>query len=78
MWTGYLIQAGLSRNFPFPRTEDLIKKGTISGGMIPKVRACTDALSGGVEKAHIINGKKPHALLQEIFTDSGIGTMIKR
>lgn len=58
--------------------DDMIKDGTISGGMIPKVRACLKALERGVKKAHIINGKIPHALLLEIFTDQGIGTEIVR
>ncbi|HOJ43802.1 MAG TPA: acetylglutamate kinase [Syntrophorhabdaceae bacterium] len=54
----------------------LIEKKTISGGMIPKVTCCLDALSAGVKETHIINGKILHAILLEIFTDSGIGTKI--
>lgn len=54
----------------------LIQKGTIKGPMIPKVEACLRALKGGVEKAHIIDGRTKHALLLELFTDEGIGTMI--
>ncbi|MEW6325860.1 MAG: acetylglutamate kinase [Nitrospirota bacterium] len=57
-------------------TQRLIRKGTISSGMIPKVQACLDALEGGVTKAHIIDGRVPHALLLELFTDKGIGTEI--
>jgi acetylglutamate kinase len=56
--------------------ERLIQDGTISGGMIPKVRCALDAVSGGVEKVHIVNGKQLHALLLEIFTDRGVGTEI--
>ncbi len=56
--------------------QQLIRKGTISSGMIPKVQACLDALEGGVTKAHIIDGRVPHALLLELFTDKGIGTEI--
>ena len=56
--------------------EDLIEKKVISGGMIPKVKACIRALERGVKKIHIINGKIPHGLLLEIFTDKGIGTEI--
>jgi acetylglutamate kinase len=52
----------------------LIKKGVISGGMIPKVQACLHALKAGVHKTHIIDGTQPHALLLEIFTPEGIGT----
>ncbi|HOJ71365.1 MAG TPA: acetylglutamate kinase [Syntrophorhabdaceae bacterium] len=54
----------------------LIKKKTISGGMIPKVTCCIDAIKGGVKETHIINGRIPHAILLEVFTDSGIGTKI--
>ena len=55
----------------------MIKEKTISGGMIPKIECAADALEEGVEKVHIINGKKRHALLLELFTDKGIGTEIK-
>ena len=58
--------------------EELINSGVVSGGMIPKIRACLRALERGGKKAHIINGKIPHALLLEIFTDQGIGTEIVR
>lgn len=54
----------------------LIKNKTVSGGMIPKVGCCIDALQGGVEETHIIDGRVPHAILLEVFTDSGIGTQI--
>ncbi|NKB80442.1 MAG: acetylglutamate kinase [Nitrospirales bacterium] len=57
-------------------TERMIKKGTISEGMLPKVRACLTGLDGGVHKAHIIDGRIPHSILLEIFTDKGIGTEI--
>ncbi len=55
---------------------DMIASGEIDQGMIPKVVACIDALDGGVGRAHILNGNKPHSVLAEIFTDKGIGTMI--
>ena len=55
-----------------------ISDGTITGGMIPKVFCCLDAIKLGVEKAHIIDGRVPHAILQEVFTESGIGTQIIR
>ncbi|MFT5206329.1 MAG: acetylglutamate kinase [Candidatus Omnitrophota bacterium] len=58
--------------------EGLIADGTITAGMIPKVRACLRAMDRGVKKAHIINGTTPHALLLEIFTEQGIGTEIVR
>jgi len=58
--------------------EELINEGVISGGMIPKVEACINALNKGVESVHIINGKIPHSILLEIFTEKGIGTMVVR
>ena len=54
----------------------MIRKGEIKGGMIPKVECAMGALKTGVGKAHIINGIRPHALLLELFTDSGIGTQV--
>ena len=56
--------------------EVLIANKTVSGGMIPKVSCCLDALQGGVQETHIIDGRVPHAILLEVFTDSGIGTQI--
>lgn len=56
--------------------DDLIAKGVIQGGMIPKVRACVRSVKGGVRKTHIIDGRIPHALLLEIFTQEGVGTEI--
>ncbi|GHU64076.1 acetylglutamate kinase [Spirochaetia bacterium] len=58
--------------------EALKRDGIVSKGMIPKVDCCTLALDGGVKKAHIIDGRLPHALLIELFTDEGIGTMLER
>jgi acetylglutamate kinase len=54
----------------------LIDEGTVSGGMLPKVQACTRALDGGVKKTHIVDGRVTHCLLLEIFTKEGIGTEI--
>jgi acetylglutamate kinase len=56
--------------------QRMVKKGTITEGMLPKVHACLDALAGGVGKSHIIDGRVPHAILLEIFTHKGIGTEI--
>ncbi|MBM3334279.1 acetylglutamate kinase [Candidatus Sumerlaeota bacterium] len=56
--------------------EKMIAEGVIHGGMIPKVRACLRAIQAGVEKSHILDGRVPHALLLELFTDRGIGTQI--
>jgi acetylglutamate kinase len=56
----------------------MIADGTIRGGMIPKVECALGAVEGGVEKVHVIDGRRQHALLLEIFTDSGVGTEIQR
>ncbi len=58
------------------KIKSLIANGTISGGMLPKVQACQNAISSKVGKTHIIDGRTPHALLLEIFTEEGIGTEI--
>ncbi|MDT8444190.1 MAG: acetylglutamate kinase [Desulfuromonadales bacterium] len=58
--------------------QDLIDDDTISGGMIPKVTCCLDAINAGVRKAHIIDGRVEHACLLEIFTDLGIGTAVAK
>jgi len=57
--------------------SEMIDNGVISGGMIPKVQGCMDAIDAGVTGVHIIDGRVPHCLLLEIFTKSGIGTLIK-
>jgi len=58
--------------------RERIAHESVSAGMIPKLRACADAVDGGVGSAHIIDGRVPHALLIELLTDEGIGTMVKR
>jgi len=63
------------------RTQDvpgLVADGVISGGMIPKMQCCVDAISGGVERVHILDGRIPHSILIELLSDQGIGTMLKR
>ena len=59
-------------------TKQLINEGVISGGMIPKVEACLECITNGVEKAHIIDGRIPHSLLLELFTSAGIGSEFVR
>ena len=54
------------------------KENTIKGGMIPKVETCIHAVESGVEAAVILDGRVPHAMLLEIFTQKGVGTMVKR
>ena len=58
------------------QVDDLIADGTIYGGMLPKIRCALDAVQGGVNSAHIIDGRVPNAVLLEIFTDSGVGTLM--
>lgn len=58
------------------QVDDLIADGTIYGGMLPKIRCALDAVQSGVNSAHIIDGRVPNAVLLEIFTDSGVGTLI--
>ena len=74
------LREALAREFPLyipkvVRKQESKKDGTINGGMIPKVDACTDAIKDGVKKVFIINGEVPHALLIELLTNEGLGTM---
>jgi acetylglutamate kinase len=68
--------ASLISEMDAARARALIDTGAADKGMIPKIEACLMALEGGVPRAHILDGRTPHALLTEIFTDSGVGTMI--
>ncbi|MDD1679522.1 MAG: acetylglutamate kinase [Methanomicrobiales archaeon] len=65
------------RSLTLGEIDRLIIDGTISGGMIPKLEASIRAVRGGVESAHVVNGNKSHNLLLELFTDAGVGTMIR-
>jgi acetylglutamate kinase len=56
--------------------EALVQDGTLTGGMIPKIDACLRAVRGGVGSAHLLDGRLPHVLLLELFSDAGVGTMI--
>ena len=63
------------------RTQEvpaLVEEGVISGGMIPKMKCCVDAIHGGVERVHILDGRIPHSILIELLSDEGIGTMMKK
>jgi len=70
--------ASLMSNIRMREIDPLIEEGLIAGGMLPKVEACMTALMGGVYKTHIIDGRIPHSLLLEVFTEGGIGTEIVR
>jgi acetylglutamate kinase len=71
-------EASLVPRLTSAELRERIEHESVSAGMIPKLRACADAVDGGVGSAHIIDGRVPHALLIEILTDQGIGTMITR
>jgi len=68
--------ASLIHQLNYREIEDLIEQKIIAGGMIPKVDACLKALDYGVAKTHIIDGRVPHSLLLEVFTDKGLGTLV--
>ena len=68
--------ASLVRQAGAADLDALVASGAASGGMIPKVEACAGAVRAGVARAHILDGRVPHALLLELFTDGGVGTMV--
>lgn len=68
--------SSLITRIPMPTVPQLMETGIIAGGMIPKIECCMIALKGGVPRTHIIDGRVPHSLLIEMFSDRGIGTMI--
>jgi len=69
-------QGSLLTGLTLKDVDDLIADGTISGGMIPKTRCATDAIKGGVSRVHIIDGRVEHAVLLELFTNQGVGTLL--
>jgi len=76
---GILSEKGdLIPDLELGEVKKLLEQGKIWGGMVPKVKCCIQALEEGIKKAHIIDGRKKHALLLEVFTDRGIGTQIFR
>ena len=72
---GWLDEAGGLISFAHP-PQVRERLGGVSGGMRPKLEACLDAVESGVTSAHIVDGRKPHSVLLELFTDTGIGTKI--
>jgi acetylglutamate kinase len=71
-------QGKLIRSMTTAEAAKLIENGTITGGMIPKIESCVDVIAEGVEAVVIINGKVPHSVLLELFTEHGAGTLIER
>jgi acetylglutamate kinase len=75
---GVLDQAGnLLTGITPKQVDDMVADGTLSGGMLPKISSALDAARSGVRSVHIIDGRVEHALLLEILTDEGVGTLIK-
>ena len=70
------VDGTLIDTLPSDAAADLIRDGTIAGGMIPKVECCLEAIRGGVHQAHVVDGRVRHALLLEILTSRGVGTEI--
>jgi len=66
----------LLSELPLEQARALLDSNALEGGMIPKLQSCITALDGGVERAHLIDGSRPHSLLIELFSESGIGTML--
>jgi acetylglutamate kinase len=76
LYADYADKSSLINEMDVARAEEMIASGAAERGMIPKLEACITAVEAGVPRAHLIDGRQPHALLIEIFTDTGIGTMI--
>jgi acetylglutamate kinase len=71
-------EESLISHLSLPEARELMGSSIISKGMIPKLESCVLALEKGVRRAHMIDGRIPHSILMELFTDRGIGTMIER
>lgn len=69
-------RGSLIETLPVDQVPGLIREGVISGGMLPKIESCLEALQAGVRKVHLVDGRMPHSLLLEIFTTKGVGTQI--
>ena len=76
IYSDYRDENSFISTFTFEKAQELIIRGKIDGGMIPKVRACITALSGGAKKTHIIDGRAEHTILMEILSDKGVGTEV--
>ncbi|HBX77626.1 MAG TPA: acetylglutamate kinase [Acidimicrobiaceae bacterium] len=71
-------EASLIAQVSVAEAAALIESGVVTGGMIPKINGCIEAIDNGVSEVHLIDGRRPHVLLQELFTDQGVGTMVTR
>lgn len=76
IYSDYRDENSFISTLSFEKAQELIIRGKIDGGMIPKVRACITALSGGAKKTHIVDGRAEHTILMEIFSDKGVGTEV--
>jgi len=76
LYADYADKSSLIQRMDTDQAAAMIASGAAERGMIPKLEACIAAIEGGVSRAHLIDGRQPHSLLIEIFTDTGIGTMI--
>lgn len=77
LYADYSDKSSLIQRMDTDQAAEMIASGAAERGMIPKLEACIAAIEGGVNRAHLIDGRQPHSLLIEIFTDTGIGTMIQ-
>ena len=75
--TGAFSKLETTKLLTTAEAKKMLAGGSISGGMIPKVETCINAIQGETEAAHILDGRVPHVLLLEVFTEHGVGTMIK-
>ena len=71
-----LDKSSLISELTVPEAEELLASGNVGGGMLPKIRNCVDAINAGVSRVHILDGRLPHCLLLEFFTNKGVGTAI--
>lgn len=78
LYADFADKGSLISALSLEQARGMVARGEVEKGMLPKVKACVRALEGGVSRAHILNGTTPHALLLEVYTDAGVGTMITR
>ena len=77
LYSDYKDKSTLIHEMDTQEADNMIASGAADRGMIPKLEACITAIEGGVQRAHLIDGRQPHSLLIEIFTNTGIGTMVR-